>query len=91
MSRKSDSSFPQTDRDMIAGVDLLFPLGWGGAALGTGLLFLSRMLYGPSPCKPAKLDIRYFASAFTLGYGLVALTAVGLDIALKYTNSSKSG
>jgi len=90
MRRKSDSSFPQTDRDMVAGVDLLFPLGWGGAVLGAGLLFLSHMLYGPSPCKPAKLDIRYLAAAFTLGYGLLVVTAVGLDIALKYTNRSKS-
>jgi hypothetical protein len=90
MRRRSDPSFPHTDRDMIAGVDLLFPLGWGGATLGTGLLFLSHMLYGPSPCKPAKLDIRYLAGAFTLSYGLLVVTAVGLDIALKYTNRSKS-
>jgi hypothetical protein len=88
--RKTDSMFPQTDRETTTGIDPLVPVGWAGAALGLGLLFLTYLLHGPSPCKPAILDSRYLAGAFTLGYGLVALTTAGLDIAWQYANRSKS-
>lgn len=75
--------------NMAAGVDLLFPGGWFGLALGSFFLLLAFRLHGLSPCKPVNLGGSYVAGALALGYGLLVVTAVGLDLALKYTNRSK--
>jgi hypothetical protein len=72
----------QTQPEPTTGVDLLVPDGWIGAVLGFGLLFLTYRLHGPSPCKPNLGNPRvYLAGAFTLGYGLLVLAEVGLNVA----------
>jgi hypothetical protein len=78
------------DGNMAAGVDLLFPGGWFGLALGSFFLLLAFRLHGLSPCKPVNLGGSYVASALALGYGLVVVTAAGVDIVGNYSNRAKS-
>ena len=78
----------KVDGEMSVRVDLLIPGGWFGLALG--LCLLLAFGYGLGPCKPVNLDGRYIEGALALGYGLLVVTAAGLDIIEKYANRAKS-